>query len=411
MSANPAAASAAATATPGSPTAAANLKFVSQLLDSRQAGYSLPGPFYTDALMYEQDLKSMWHKAWLSVWKEERQAQSPPRASERCEFGKLTDARCSSSPLLVCRFAGYSLQLKKPGDYFTYEVGADSIIVIRSAAATSTHSGIRAFHNSCRHRGSRIVPASQDTKQTKRLVCPYHQWSYDRDGALVNARDMDADFNKAQNGLHEVHAEEVEGLVFICLTPKHEKPMWPFEPARSLMAPQLAPHELTNAKIAFSANYSINANWKLVYENNRECYHCAGSHPEYVKSNYDLHLTYRENADGTRTRDLDPHYPGKEKVLEYINEKSKSWEALGFQCSPDSSFPGDGWYRASRMPLKQGWVTESIDGQPVSTIMGRLPQRDMGSFRIHTLPNVRRERHLLRLVFEGGGDSDAVLKS
>ena len=125
-----------------------------------------------------------------------------------------------------------------------------------------------------------------------------------------------------------------------------------------------------------------------MYENNRECYHCAGSHPEYVKSNYDLHLTYKEREDGTKVRDLDPNYPGKDKILSYINEKTRSWESLGFACSPESTFPGDGWYRASRMPLKEGWETESIDGKPVSTVMGRLPQRDMGSFRIHTLPNV-----------------------
>lgn len=39
-------------------------------------------------------------------------------------------------------------------------------------------------------------------------------------------------------------------------------------------------------------------------------------------------------------------------------------------------------------PLRDGWVTESLDGQPVSRVMGLLPQRDMGSFRIHALPNV-----------------------
>lgn len=135
----------------------------------------------------------------------------------------------------------------------------------------------------------------------------------------------------------------------------------------------------------------------------------------------------------------DPLYPGKEKILAYMDAKSAEWEALGVRCSPDSSFPGDGWYRASRMvrcgkrgrkgreecwrtdawlewkgalssselmspsfvffpysflplslslqPLKQGWVTESMDGQPVSTILGNFTQRDMGSFRIHTLPN------------------------
>jgi Rieske 2Fe-2S family protein len=57
--------------------------------------------------------------------------------------------------------------------------------------------------------------------------------------------------------------------MYISLTEKCNKPIFDFEPARKLIAPQLAPHEFRNAKIAFSANYTINANWKLVYENNR----------------------------------------------------------------------------------------------------------------------------------------------
>jgi len=221
------------------------------------------------------------------------------------------------------------------------------------------------------------------------------QWSYGRDGALVHAREMGPSFDKSANGLVECHLEEVSGLIFICLTHKGQQPMWDFAPARELIAPQLEPHGLArDAKIAHTSFYSVASNWKLVYENNRECYHCAVSHPEYVKSNYDLHLTYKQNPDGSVERDLgrlrwgctegeigahccsllvaphtknsssatlctlyflralqtsDPLFPGKERILERINERTREWERLGFKCSPDSSFPGDGWYRASRM--------------------------------------------------------------
>ena len=352
-----------------SPSAQASLAHISSLLNSREPGKTLPAALYLDESVYAAELALLWNRGWL--------------------------------------FAGYTNQLPKAGNYFTYEIGDESLIIIRSEEGTNGGGGsegkIQAFHNSCRHRGSRIVTATQETQHTHRLVCPYHQWSYARDGSLVHARDMGAGFNKEDNALHEVHLEEVEGLIFICLTPKAQKPMWDFAPARALMSKQLKPHSLARgSKIAYSANYTINSNWKLVYENNRECYHCAGSHPEYVKSNYDLHLTYNQKPDGTYERALDPTYPAKEKVLAYIESKSKDWESMGFACSPDSSFPGDGWYRASRMPLKEGWVTESMDGQPVSSIMGNLPQRDMGSFRIHTLPNVRHEesQHYAKGVHE-----------
>lgn len=222
-----------------SPTSAAQLSYLSSLLDSRQPGHSLPSSFYLDPLTHAYDLRYMWSRSWL--------------------------------------FAGYSCQLPRAGDYFTYDgIGNDSIIIIRSKGEQGEEgSTIRAFHNSCRHRGSRIVASTKgETKHTKRLVCPYHQWSYDREGNLLHARDMDPSFDKTLNGLHEVHAEEVAGLIFISLTPKHERPLFDFAPARALIEPQLRPHQLgSRAKIAHSANYVINANWKLVYENNRECYH------------------------------------------------------------------------------------------------------------------------------------------
>jgi Rieske 2Fe-2S family protein len=84
---------------------------------------------------------------------------------------------------------------------------------------------------------------------------------------------MPSSFKKEENSLHEIHCREVNGLIFISLIPKNEKLMWEFDPADFLIRPQIKPHGLENAKIAFSATYQIRANWKLVYENNRECYH------------------------------------------------------------------------------------------------------------------------------------------
>jgi len=70
------------------------------------------------------------------------------------------------------------------------------------------------------------------------------------------------------------------------------------------------------------------------------------------------------------------------------NKKSDEWKQLGIECTADSTFPGEGWYRATRMPLKKGWMVESLDGSPVVTrVLGSLPGYDMGSLRIHTLPN------------------------
>jgi hypothetical protein len=67
-------------------------------------------------------------------------------------------------------FAGYAFQVARPGDFFTYKIGTESVIVTRDHAGT-----IRAFHNVCRHRGSRICRTEQGNAH--RLVCPYHRWT------------------------------------------------------------------------------------------------------------------------------------------------------------------------------------------------------------------------------------------
>src|SRR5258708_25417158 len=75
-------------------------------------------------------------------------------------------------------FVGYAFQVPRPGDFFTYKGGSESIIVLRDRAGV-----IRAFHNVCRHRGSRICKTQQSNAH--RLVCPDHRWTYELDGSLV----------------------------------------------------------------------------------------------------------------------------------------------------------------------------------------------------------------------------------
>ena len=84
------------------------------------------------------------------------------------------------------------------------------IVVVRSREAQ-----VRAFHNSCRHRGSRICSAAKGS--SVRLVCPYHNWSYDLDGRLLFARDMAEPFDPKALGLKPIACESVGGYVWICL--------------------------------------------------------------------------------------------------------------------------------------------------------------------------------------------------
>jgi Rieske 2Fe-2S family protein len=204
-------------------------------LDRRRAGFTLGRRFYGDPEFHRLDLEAIHYREWL--------------------------------------FAGHDCEIAEPGRYLTLQVGDYPVLVLRG------HDGaVRAFHNTCRHRGSRICAAPKG--KATRLVCPYHQWTYDFTGALLRARHMDAHLDKANFGLKPIHCETVGGYIFICLAQQAPD----FAPFRADVESYLAPHRLTETKVAFESTIVENANWKLVWENNRECYHCAGNHPELIRT-------------------------------------------------------------------------------------------------------------------------------
>jgi len=234
---------------------------------------------------------------------------------------------------------------------------------------------VRALHNVCRHRGSQIVAPGRGS--TKRLVCPYHQWTYDTKGALTFCRGMH-ELDKAEFSLKKVQCEVVEGLIFISLA---ENPA-PFAAARELMAPYLKPQGLERAKVAKQVDYEIHANWKLVWENNRECFHCNINHPQYIQANWDHY-----NADDT-TPEI------KESIARAVARSEAKWADAGLAVSHRETgmtqFPDAErgiWYSANRTALVAGWVSESMDGKQVSTLMGSYNDADVGTLRARTLPN------------------------
>ena len=91
---------------------------------------------------------------------------------------------------------------------------------------------------------------------------------------------MDAGFDPSQHGLNPVHCRDVNGLVYICLA--DDAPA--FDTFADEAARYLAPHDLPNSKVAFESTIVEKGNWKLVWENNRECYHCAGNHPSLTRT-------------------------------------------------------------------------------------------------------------------------------
>ena len=295
------------------------------LLRNRAPKKSLDREFYVAESVFEKDLRRVFQTNWL--------------------------------------FAGHSCEISGSGDYFTFEVGNESLLILRGK-----DSGVRAFFNVCRHRGSKI--ATKPCGHAKALVCPYHQWVYALDGSLANARLMGDDFDKDQYQLRSAEVREVAGLIFVCLAPDESTP--DFDHFYRAIEPQLKPHGLEGSKVVVKHHYEVRANWKTLIENNRECYHCRVSHPEFCMSNYDLGL-----PGDMRSAD------GFDSLLE---SEYGRWRELGL--SPEEiSFPGGHPYRVSRLPLKEGFVTESLDGALVAPLMGDFTYPRVGSLRLITLPN------------------------
>jgi Rieske 2Fe-2S family protein len=292
----------------------------------------LPRAFYSDEEVYALDVQRLWRRGWL--------------------------------------FAGHSCEAPRAGDYFTLDVDTDPIVVVRGDDGT-----IRAFHNVCRHRGS--IVCTEPSGRAPRLICPYHQWAYGLDGALLACRGMPENFDKSHSGLRPVHTREVEGLVFISLA---QTPL-PFEPAERALAPLLKPQGLRRAKIAKAVDYLVKANWKLVWENNRECYHCNANHPQYIKANFD-HF----NADDTSPR-ISQQMAAATARLEakWAASGSATHKQTGMTVFPDAE--NNIWFSANRTALVEGWVSESMDGRQVAPLMGDYREPDVGTLRMRALPN------------------------
>ena len=144
-----------------------------RVLLQRQPGGPLPREFYTDEALYAADLELIFYREWL--------------------------------------FGGHTCEVPDPGSYFTVQIGAYPIVVVRGNDGV-----IRAFLNSCRHRGARICRESHG--KSPKLMCPYHQWTYNLDGRLFAARQMGPEFDRSRHGLKTVHCEAVAGYVFVCPT-------------------------------------------------------------------------------------------------------------------------------------------------------------------------------------------------
>ena len=308
---------------------------LTQLIADRREGHGLARDFYLDPDIYEAEIEKIWRQGWL--------------------------------------FAAHSCEIPEPGDYLTYQIATDSILILRD-----DDYAIRAFHNICRHRGTLLC--EQPSGHLGKVVCPYHQWTYDRRGRLCSARGMGSHFDKSEWSLLPVAVHEPAGLIYISLA---ERPL-PFELVEQQLIKFATPQGIARARVAHCVDYEIDANWKLLWENNRECYHCNINHPQYIKANFDHY-----NRDD-RTAAI------QEQIDAQIDRSRAQWEAADLAVTHRetgmASFPDPdaeaGWCAINRTVLSRGYLSETMDGRQAAPLMGDYPDADVGTLRMRTMPNM-----------------------
>jgi phenylpropionate dioxygenase-like ring-hydroxylating dioxygenase large terminal subunit len=176
--------------------------------------------------------------------------------------------------------AGRAGQIARPGQYFVRQVGNASVIVLRGDDGV-----VRAFHNVCRHRGTRLC-APPEGQLPGRLQCAYHAWTYGLDGALLAAPHMDqvAEFREADYPLSAVAADVWDGHVFINLA---ERPA-PLREQLASLPGKFAPWGMADLQLVERRVYPLRANWKLIFQNYSECLHCPIVHPLLQKQQHYL---------------------------------------------------------------------------------------------------------------------------
>ncbi|MBP6442275.1 MAG: Rieske (2Fe-2S) protein, partial [Sphingorhabdus sp.] len=178
-----------------------DLQRISALFEQRREGHTLPQALYTETESFDFDMAAIYGQSWL--------------------------------------MAGMECELPKAGSYISMMVGKWPVVITRDKEGT-----IRAFHNSCRHRGSMVCQPGHGT--APKLVCPYHRWTYDLDGSLFAAGRMEEDFDKSAHGLKPIAIACFGGAIFICLA-DHPPPI---DASREKFSAYAAPANFENLKLA-----------------------------------------------------------------------------------------------------------------------------------------------------------------
>ena len=193
----------------------------------------------------------------------------PPWCYTSAEFFELEVDRIFSR---VWNFLGHADRIPAAGDYFTTIVAKVPLLIVRGEDRQ-----IRAFQNTCRHRGTIVA---QGEGHAKRFACPYHSWTYDTEGRLTNAPHMEAavGFDKSANGLTPARLDTWAGFIFVNLDASAPA----LQTYLGDLPATLAPYRLDDMFCARRRDYDVACNWKIYVENSKDAEHVGTVHRDSI---------------------------------------------------------------------------------------------------------------------------------
>ena len=199
--------------------------------------HSLLGRYYTSPEIFKQERERILARRWVCVGREEH--------------------------------------IPEAGSFFVADVAGESLIIIRD-----TTGALHAHFNVCRHRGSRVCEQASGRFKGS-IVCPYHAWTYGLDGRLMAARNMRdvPDFDESLYPLRSAHLVSWEGFIFVNLAERPE----PFGVELAGLTGRFSRWNIAGLREARRMEYALSCNWKFVFQNYSECYHCPLVHPQLDK--------------------------------------------------------------------------------------------------------------------------------
>jgi phenylpropionate dioxygenase-like ring-hydroxylating dioxygenase large terminal subunit len=204
-----------------------------------------------------------------------------PRArSTSAQFGELEFERLWAR---VWQVACREEEIAEAGDFCEYLIGDQSILVVRSDPDV-----VRAYHNTCLHRGTRLAEGSGHF-DNECIRCRYHAWRYDLGGKLIEVVDPE-EFAPMPQDVHLglVRVDRWGGFVWVCLDPTAPPLLEYLDPLPTL----LAPYRLDRMRIRSYLSAVLPANWKVVVDAFNEGYHVQGKHPQILPGTDDVSLDY-----------------------------------------------------------------------------------------------------------------------